>query len=98
MMMSSASSKAAAASAPPLKKPKAPVVVNASNFLGLGAKKAKEAKTARKMARVGLDSIQKQNRLANTGSGVPLAQVMRLKYTKGFTQAVRIPCRLDDLE
>lgn len=76
---------------------KAKATVTATNFLGLGAKKAKAALTARKMARAGLERTKKQNRVANTGSGVPLAQVMRLKYTKGFTQAVRIPCRLDDL-
>lgn len=34
---------------------------------------------------------------SNTGSGVPLQNVVRLKYVKGFTQAVRTPCRIDDL-
>ena len=71
--------------------------VTASNFLGWGAKKAKAALTARKMARAGLDLAKAKNRSSNTGSGVPLAHVMRLKHTKGFTQAVRVPCRLEDL-
>ena len=66
-----------------------------THFLGLGAKQAKAALQARKMARVGVGS--RNNKVAHTGSGVPLSQVMRLKYTKGFTQAVRVPCRLDDL-
>lgn len=75
-----------------LKKAKA----TATNFLGLGAKKAKAAQTARKMARAGLDRSKTKNRLSNTGSGVRLSQAMRLKHVKGFTQAVRAPCRLDD--
>jgi chromosome transmission fidelity protein 18 len=40
---------------------------------------------------------KQQVKISHTGSGVPMSQVMRLKYTKGFTQAVRVPCRLDDL-
>lgn len=70
---------------------------NAFNFLELGAKKAKAALTARKMARAGLDCRKTKTLLAHTGSQVPLSNVMRLKYTKGFTQAVRVPCRLEDL-
>jgi hypothetical protein len=33
---------------------------------------------------------------SNTGSGVPLDEVIRFKYQKGFTQAVRIPCMKND--
>ena len=67
------------------------------NFLDMGAKKAKAALTARKMARAGLDRGKTKLRLTHTGSQLPMSQVMRLKYTKGFTQAVRVPCRLEDL-
>jgi hypothetical protein len=68
----------------------------ASNFLGVGARKAKAALTARKMERAGLNRSN-TNKVSHTGSGIPQCQVMRLKYVKGFTQAVRVPCRLDDL-
>ena len=71
----------------------APVTVD---FLKLGARKAKEARTARNAARVGIQRSNK-NRKAHTGSGVPLSQVIRLKYVKGFTQAVRTPCKAEDL-
>jgi chromosome transmission fidelity protein 18 len=67
-----------------------------SNFLGVGARKAKAALTARKMERAGLNRSN-TNKVSHTGSGIPQCQVMRLKYVKGFTQAVRVPCRLDDL-
>lgn len=66
------------------------------NFLGLGAKRAKLQKSARKAAAVGL--TQKKTKMAHTGSGFRLNQVIRLRYVKGFTQAVRAPCRLQDLE
>ena len=79
----------------PIKKQKADMAV--TNFLGLGARKAKAAMTARKMARAGLERSKTKNRVSNTGSGVQLAKVMRLKHVKGFTQAVRVPCRLEDL-
>lgn len=69
----------------------------AQNFLAMGARKAKAAKSARTAARVGFQP-SKKIKLSNTGSGVPLPQVVRLKYVKGFTQAVRTPCRLKDLE
>ena len=69
----------------------------AFSFLDLGAQKAKASTQARKMARAGLQGAKTKSRLAHTGSQVPLSNVMRLKYTKGFTQAVRVPCRLDDL-
>lgn len=79
----------------PIKKQKAGMT--ATNFLGLGARKAKAALTDRKMARAGLERSKTANRVSNTGSGVQLAKVMRLKHVKGFTQAVRVPCRLEDL-
>lgn len=81
-------------SLPPAKRPKASMT--AQNFLVSGAKKAKEARFARNAARVGVQRSQK-NKAAHTGSGVPFPQVIRLKYVKGFTQAVRTPCRLEDL-
>ena len=69
-----------------------------ANFLDVGAQKAKAAMTARKMARAGLVVRSKSKlKVSHTGSQVPMEQVMRLKYTKGFTQAVRVPCRLGDL-
>jgi chromosome transmission fidelity protein 18 len=82
-------------SLPSAKRPKASTT--AQNFLGIGAKKAKEARSARTAARVGVERANKKNKTAHTGSGVPFPQVIRLKYVKGFTQAVRTPCRLDDL-
>jgi len=66
------------------------------NFLGVRAAKAKEAKSARRAARVGFDT-SKKIKLSNTGSGVELTKVIRFKYQKGFTQAVRAPCQFDDL-
>jgi chromosome transmission fidelity protein 18 len=45
---------------------------------------------------VGFDVSRKSKR-SHTDSGKLLSQVVRLKYVKGFTQAVRTPCRLDDL-
>jgi hypothetical protein len=70
-----------------------------TNFLIAGAKQAKAARSARNAARVGCfaSSSTKLKKLSNTGSGVPLTQVVRLKYVKGFTQAVSTPCRLEDL-
>lgn len=84
-----------------------------SNFLLLGAKKAKALRSERCAARVGLcnfditkaptkmqhgiSTASDRNRLSNTGSGIPLSNVIRLKYVKGFTQAVSTPCRLEDL-
>jgi len=78
-------------SGPPTKKAKP------QNFLIAGARKAKAARSARTAARVGFDRGSQKNKLSNTGSGVPISQVVRLKYVKGFTQAVRTPCRLEDL-
>ena len=80
-------------SGPPAKKAKT------QNFLLMGAKKAKAARSARTAARVGcFERSVKKNKLSNTGSGVPLSKVVRLKYVKGFTQAVSTPCCLEDLE
>jgi chromosome transmission fidelity protein 18 len=80
-----------------------------SNFLLMGAKNAKALRSARSAARVGCivndshhnqltrDHQTQRGRLSNTGSGMPIKQVVRLRYVKGFTQAVSMPCRLDDL-
>jgi chromosome transmission fidelity protein 18 len=68
----------------------------ARNFLCVGAAKAKEAKSARRAARVGFDRSKKV-KLSNTGSGVELSKVIRFKFQKGFTQAVRAPCQMEDL-
>eukprot|EP00956_Cyclotella_meneghiniana_P010482 scaffold14602_cov52-Cyclotella_meneghiniana.AAC.5 len=68
----------------------------ARNFLNVGAAKAKEAKSARRAARVGFDRSKKV-KLSNTGSGIELSKVIRFKFQKGFTQAVRAPCQMEDL-
>lgn len=71
----------------------------AGNFLGLAAKKGKAAKSARRAAALGLNRLSsKKQKLAHSGSGFLLSHVVRMKYVKGFTQAVRTPCRLNDLE
>jgi chromosome transmission fidelity protein 18 len=70
---------------------------NASNFLRLGAKQAKAARSARSALRAGIDRLSKRQKLSHSGSGAPLNQVIRLKYVKGFTQAVRTPCFSEDL-
>lgn len=80
---------------PNAKRPK--TEVTAQNFLGLQAKKAKEARSARTAARATGGLQVNKNKLSHTGSEIPLQQVVRLKYVKGFTQAVRTPCRLEDL-
>ena len=88
-----------AISAPPPKRTKTSPALAKANFLGIGARQAREAKSARKAASVGLERSSKRDRkMAHTGSGFALSQVVRLKYVKGFTQAVRTPCRLQDLE
>ena len=69
----------------------------AKNFLGIGAAKAKKAKTARKAALVGFSKSNKRAKLSHSGSGRPLNEVIKFKYQKGFTQAVRIPCQMEDL-
>lgn len=78
----------------PVKRQKVPA---SQSFLGIGAKRAKEAKSARRAKSVGLVRSKKIDKKSNSGSGVPFQHVMRLKYVKGFTQAVRNPCRLEDL-
>jgi hypothetical protein len=94
----SKSSLSSVAETVPLKKVKKNVAI-AHNFLVVGAKKAKAARHARNAARVGSLSLERsrQETLAHTGSGKKLSEVVRLKYIKGFTEAVRIPCRMDDL-
>jgi chromosome transmission fidelity protein 18 len=72
------------------------VTAQTNNFLLLGAKKAKLARSARTAARVGTTKGG-NNKRSNTGSQLPLEHVVRLKYVKGFTQAVRTPCRMDEL-
>ena len=67
------------------------------NFLSIGAAKAKAARSARRAALVGFRRGKKEAKLSNTGSGVPLKAVVRFKYQKGFTQAVRTPCRSQDI-
>ena len=68
----------------------------AKNFLGFRAAKAKQAKTAARAARAGHTNTKKV-KLSNSGSGVEISKVVRFKYQKGFTQAVRAPCQLEDL-
>jgi hypothetical protein len=66
------------------------------SFLGLGAARAKAARTARKAALVGFDR-SKKIKLSNSGTGLPLDTVIKFRYQKGFTQAVRVPCCAEDL-
>lgn len=88
--------KASATPAKSLPKPKTGNNSAAKNFLGKRAAKAKEAKSAKRAARVGFDR-SKKTKFSNTGSGVELSKVIRFKYQKGFSQAVRAPCPLEDL-
>jgi chromosome transmission fidelity protein 18 len=80
---------------PPSKKTK--INKKVTNFLGVGAQKAKAARTARKKAQVGMISTSNSVKLSHTGTGLPVDQVIRFKYQKGFTQAVKTPCRVEDL-
>jgi chromosome transmission fidelity protein 18 len=91
---------AASATLPDAKRPKPSPAATAVNFLGVAAKKGKAAKSARRAAALGLGSpsSSSKQKMAHTGSGFQLNQVIRMKYVKGFTQAVRTPCRLQDLE
>ncbi|KAG7363892.1 replication factor C large subunit [Nitzschia inconspicua] len=73
-----------------------PVRLTADNFLGVAARQDREAKSARR--RVAISGVSAKRKLSHTGSGLLLNQVVRMKYVKGFTQAVRTPCRLQDLE
>ena len=67
-----------------------------TNFLGAFAAKSKAAQNAKKAALVGIDKSNSKIQLSNTGSGVPLDNVVKFKYQKGFTQAVRMPCSARD--
>mmetsp|Transcript_42269 Transcript_42269/g.49395 ORF Transcript_42269/g.49395 Transcript_42269/m.49395 type:complete len:1228 (+) Transcript_42269:91-3774(+) len=49
------------------------------------------------VARNAISSPKRYMKLSNTGSGIPFDSVMRYKYQKGFTQAVRTSCSIDDL-
>ncbi|KAL3933976.1 MAG: hypothetical protein SGARI_003574, partial [Bacillariaceae sp.] len=81
---------ASAATLPAAKRAKPSPAATAGNFLGLAAKKGKAAKSARRKAALGLNASASSTKakLAHTGSGFPLHQVVRMKYVKGFTQAV----------
>lgn len=81
--------------APPLKKLKIEDVPK--NFLGMAAQKVKASRNARKKALVGFNNRVRAEKLTHTGSGVPLTHVIRFKYQKGFTQAVRTVCQMEDL-
>jgi len=90
---------AASVTVPASKRTKTTPSPTAGNFLGIAAKKGKAAKSARRAATLGLNRSSSQKlKLAHTGSGFLLSNVVRMKYVKGFTQAVRTPCRLNDLE
>lgn len=91
--------KSVSSETPPSKnetKAKRTPAATSKNFLGIGAAKAKKAKTARKAALVGFDR-SKRMKLSHSGSGRPLNEVVKFKYQKGFTQAVRVPCQMEDL-
>jgi len=68
-----------------------------NNFLGRHATHAKAARKARSAARVGIEKGPKKQKLAHSGSGALLENVLRYKYQKGFTQAVRVPLKIEDL-
>jgi hypothetical protein len=80
----------------PVPKPALNPPSEVKNFLVIGAVKAKTAKSKRKAALVGFDRSKKFKK-SNSGSGVPFNQIVRFKYQKGFTQAVRTCCRMEDL-
>ena len=70
------------------------------SFLSIGAAKSKALSNKRKASScIGYTKNKKKSltKLSYSGSGVPLNQVIKFKYQKGFTQAVRIPCRIEDL-
>jgi chromosome transmission fidelity protein 18 len=81
---------------PPQKKLKTGGTLS-TNFLGLVAQQSKNTRHARKKALVGFNPKLREEKLSHTGSGKPLSQVIRFKYQKGFTQAVKTPCRMQDL-
>jgi len=71
--------------------------IKASSFLGVGAAKAKASRAARRAAMVkpsGNLTIKRGD--SNTGSGVPMRHCIRFRYQKGFTQAVRVPCNINE--
>jgi hypothetical protein len=69
-----------------------------SNFLSIGAKRAKLARSARTAARVRTTSVVTTvSTISHTGSGESLQHVIKLKFVKGFTQAVRTPCSIEEL-
>lgn len=68
----------------------------AINFLNIGAIRARAARNARKVAQAGFGRAKKI-KLCHSGSGRPLSEVVRFKYQKGFTQAVRVPCQIHEL-
>ena len=68
----------------------------AINFLDIGAVRARAARNARKVAQAGFGRAKKI-KLCHSGSGRPLSEVVRFKYQKGFTQAVRVPCQIHEL-
>jgi hypothetical protein len=80
---------------PPQKKLKTGAL--SKNFLGIVAQQSKNSRHARKKALVGFNPKLREDKLTHTGSGMPLSQVIRFKYQKGFTQAVKTPCRMQDL-
>ncbi len=63
----------------------------------MGAAKAKASRAARRAAMVkssGNLTIKRGD--SNTGSGVPMKHCIRFRYQKGFTQAVRVPCNINE--
>ena len=73
-------------------------MANSQNFLGIGAVKAKAARAARRKAALsGLGQRKHKIKRSHTGSGALLSQVIKFKYQKGFTQAVRLPCSKEDI-
>jgi hypothetical protein len=95
------------------KEPESAEKMTSGNFLDLHAIKAKAARKAKHSARVTVFGAgrgksenhnmsvggpkSKRQKLAHTGSGVRLDAVLRFKYQKGFTQAVRVPLKMKDL-
>eukprot|EP00559_Dactyliosolen_fragilissimus_P008349 CAMPEP_0184862020 /NCGR_PEP_ID=MMETSP0580-20130426/6565_1 /TAXON_ID=1118495 /ORGANISM="Dactyliosolen fragilissimus" /LENGTH=1163 /DNA_ID=CAMNT_0027359721 /DNA_START=24 /DNA_END=3515 /DNA_ORIENTATION=- len=80
------------------------------DFLGVGAAKARAAKAARRKSalnnakhKIGYPKRtchvfeRKDLKLSNSGTGAKIDQIIKFKFQKGFTQAVRIPCRGKDL-
>lgn len=83
--------------ASPIPKRKKKSEASNNNFLLAQAERAKAVKTARKRARAGIEGPVKKKQTSFTGSNVPMKHVMRLRYVRGFTQAVRVPCKQEDI-